>query len=584
MTVNVSLSTQGLFCLFISGVLLLHGKYSYASHVYATPSSIDGKDTLTQKIHLSGNPLRNHRLTRERYLALTDSIICPTTKSSPGDFCGAKLYTVYKLADSANFTGSNVFEFASNRTASYHISEYVFKYKTQVRNGTVIDATGIIMLPRGLSIPEGHPILMFGHGTVGSNDEAAPSATLDNLDFFLSLELNGMRNFATIGFMVVVPDYAGLGVSDIHGYYLVKKPTAYSVIDSVRSSMVFAQKQGVLVSRNTAFIGHSQGGSAVLQALEVYDGPEAYGKSSFDVKVVVPLAPAPVFRYSFYAGYSLFYSNFAASIFSSYLYAASIYNTNLSIATLLSPLAVNLTTSYVPSVSVSYMLVNNLFPANSVDYFSPVAIAATQYNFNGLLCYTGNPSCQGGLPPLTLSVFTFDPIPADWQRQMDEDSPGYTLTSSVPIRLLQGTADTVVNPLFTIPLAQKLATNGAVLVDKEGKPIMLNPQSLISELGKTSNCTNQGLFLQCGLSHAEISFAMDQYVPLVLSQVQLPIVKKRCSDDPNFYMWNNTRRTCNWIAEKEVRTTRYCSKMRKYSGSSLMPIYTICQAACGFCR
>jgi len=524
----------------------------------------------------------HHRLTRERYLALSDSIICESTIASPGEFCGAKLYTTYNLADSANFTGSNFFASASNRTATYLISEYVFKYKTQVRNGTIIDATGVIMLPRGLAIPGGHPLLMYAHGTVGSNDEDAPSATLKTPNFYVGLEYNAMRNFAAIGFMVVLPDYAGLSARDVPHYYLVKKPTAYSVIDSVRSSLVFAQKRGVLVSRNTAFIGHSQGGSAVLQALEVYDGPEAYGKSSFDVKIVVPTAPAPVWRYSLYSGYAS-YSNFAASIVSSYIYSASRFNTNLDMAAILTPLAVNITNTYVPTVPVDYMLLNNVFPANSSDFLTPVAMTAAAYNFNGVLCYIGNPYCQGGLPPLTLSAFTIDPLPAEWQNQMDEDSPGYTLVSNVPIRLLQGTADAVVSPFFTIPLAQKLAMNGAILVDKTGMPIMLNAPSIVSELGKVTNCTSPGQILQCGFSHPGIKLAMDQYVPLVLSKVQLPIVKKSCLDDPSFHVLNNPKRKCSWIARKEKRKTDFCSKLRKYNGTAVVPVYTICQSTCGFC-
>jgi pimeloyl-ACP methyl ester carboxylesterase len=316
----------------------------------------------------------------------------------------------------------------SNRTATYSVSEYVFKYKTQVRNGTLIDATGFLLLPRGLPIPGGHPTVLYGHGTVGINDADAPSATLNNPDFLVGLELNIIRNFAAIGCVVVVPDYAGFGVAGVPGYAYVKKPTAYSMIDAVRSAFVFGQKKGLDVSGDVALLGHSQGGAAVLHTLEVYDGPEAYGKNSFNIQIVVPSAPAPVWRYALYAA-AVGFNPSLASIFATYAYSATMYNPNLNMGTLLTPLAVNITNTYVESVPLRDMIAYNVFPSNLAEYLSPIGLTATQYNLNGFLCYTGSLYCQGGLPPLTLSNMIIDPVPADWQAQMDDDSAAFSLTS-----------------------------------------------------------------------------------------------------------------------------------------------------------
>ena len=472
----------------------------------------------------------DRRLTRERYLALTDSIVYGPIKISPGDFCGAVLNKVYTLADAANFAGADLLLTAANRTATYQVSEYVVKYKTQIREGTVIDATGIVMLPmRGKAIPGGHPVLLYGHGTVGIDDADAPSATIQSPNAWVGFEYSILRNYTAIGFVVVAPDYAGLGIFGVPHYYLVKFPIAYSMIDGVRSALVFGKNQGLTISRNTALMGHSQGGQAVLFTLEVYDGPEAYGKSSFDVKIVVPLAPAGSFRYNFYVG-SIQYGQTIASFLFMYLYAAVRYNSNLTLDVMLSPSAINTTLENVESLNIDQLIDNNVFPVTNTEYFAPLAYNATLNNLNGFICFfqifgfSGLPGCVGGLSPFDLTDFTLDPIPAEWQAQIDEDSSGFSLVSKVPIRLINGNIDQIVSPLLTLPIAQKLAMNGANLVDETGTTLTLDYSFFASEYQTLFNCTSPGYIIQCGYGHDEIIGAVDQYVPVVLSKVGLQAV------------------------------------------------------------
>jgi hypothetical protein len=140
--------------------------------------------------------------------------------------------------------------------------------------------------------------------------------------------------------------------------------------------------------------------------------------------------------------------------------------------------------------------------------------------------------------------------------------------------------DDLVSPYFSIQLAHKAATRGVVLVDNMGMPITLSAPALVDELGKVSNCTSPGLFVQCGYSHPTILSAFDQYVNLLLEKVHLPL--KNCVDDVSFHLSDNEMRTCAWIGGKAKRQNRLCNRLKKHKGVKV-PISVICPNACGVC-
>jgi hypothetical protein len=204
------------------------------------------------------------KLVSRKLNLVANSISCSeSANKTVGSFCGSVSVANYTVADAAAFFQAQKFATVVGKSPAYGAQEYVVKYKTQIRkNASTIDATGIVALPvvGATKAPVGgFPIVVFCHFTVGIADLFAPSQTLvESSDIFISFVASSLRNYVANGFILVAPDYAGLGVPNIPHYYLVKKPTAYSVIDAVRSAKAFAIQQGLPVSSTTIFVGHSQ--------------------------------------------------------------------------------------------------------------------------------------------------------------------------------------------------------------------------------------------------------------------------------------------------------------------------------------
>src|SRR5690606_18681287 len=100
-------------------------------------------------------------------------------------------------------------------------------------------------------------LVVWAHPSVGLADNCAPSRNenfAQNLPFFGSLIKKG--------YVVVAPDYEGLGTPGIHPY-LIGDSEGKSILDSIRMVKNFDK---VDVPGEAVIIGHSQGGHAALFA------------------------------------------------------------------------------------------------------------------------------------------------------------------------------------------------------------------------------------------------------------------------------------------------------------------------------
>ncbi len=123
-----------------------------------------------------------------------------------------------------------------------------------------------------LLVPEkpiaGAPLVVFAHGSVGIAPKCAPSlldlsATAQDLDYPVSL----MR-LASYGYTVIAPDYSGFGFGNQPPGYFNAEDEAHSVLDATRA----AANLLTTMPDKVVFVGHSQGGHAVLSA-------ESYARS-----------------------------------------------------------------------------------------------------------------------------------------------------------------------------------------------------------------------------------------------------------------------------------------------------------------
>jgi pimeloyl-ACP methyl ester carboxylesterase len=141
---------------------------------------------------------------------------------------------------------------------------YRVVYKTNI-NGNEINASGLVCYP---STSGEYPVISFQNGTNTVN-AFAPSEYVLNSSFQL------MEIVASMGYIIVIPDYPGFGesVTTTHPY-LVKEPTVRSIVDMLYAvkELTPAEIPGITIKNAYYLMGYSQGGWATLathKALEL---------------------------------------------------------------------------------------------------------------------------------------------------------------------------------------------------------------------------------------------------------------------------------------------------------------------------
>ncbi|NLD78601.1 MAG: alpha/beta fold hydrolase [Acidimicrobiales bacterium] len=130
-------------------------------------------------------------------------------------------------------------------------------YVSRDIDGNPTPVSGVVLVPDAPAPPEGRPILVYTHGTVGVASRCAPSLqSRDRHPMFGE----GADLFLERGYVVVATDYQGLGTPGPHPY-LVGDVAAMNALDSARAALAM---DGVDARPEFAVWGHSQGGHASL--------------------------------------------------------------------------------------------------------------------------------------------------------------------------------------------------------------------------------------------------------------------------------------------------------------------------------
>ena len=140
------------------------------------------------------------------------------------------------------------------------IQTYYIEYQSQDK-GNVTNGTGMIVFPEGKSEA---PVIVWLHPTMGFNDACAPTAMGVIGAAYPAL-------FASLGFIVVAPDYLGMrgwtGQSEQLHTYIGAEPTAILSIDALRALPKLIeryQKNITFDPTNIILWGASEGGYAAL--------------------------------------------------------------------------------------------------------------------------------------------------------------------------------------------------------------------------------------------------------------------------------------------------------------------------------
>ena len=127
-------------------------------------------------------------------------------------------------------------------------------YRTTAPTGEPMSGSGIVIAPAGPPPPGGRPVIVWAHPTTGVMPPCAPSLTST---FFEKVQ--GLEPMLQRGYVVVAPDYPGLGTTGPHAY-LVGEAAARAVLDAARAAAALPFG----ADKRFAVWGHSQGGHAVI--------------------------------------------------------------------------------------------------------------------------------------------------------------------------------------------------------------------------------------------------------------------------------------------------------------------------------
>lgn len=128
-------------------------------------------------------------------------------------------------------------------------------YATTDGRGRAQQVTGLVVAPREALPAAPRKVIAWAHGTWGVVPKCAPSLSPNVFDATPAL-----ADMVRRGFVVVAPDYPGLG-SDMPHPYLVGPDTAHAVLDAVRAARGIS---GAGAGTRFAVWGESQGGHAAL--------------------------------------------------------------------------------------------------------------------------------------------------------------------------------------------------------------------------------------------------------------------------------------------------------------------------------
>lgn len=182
----------------------------------------------------------------------------------------------------SNFVQQSVHPFAAD--AKQRIpgleSIQVLSYTMPYLNGQTQVATAYMMMPKTPKPKDGYRVVVWTHGTVGVGNACAPSTRPVNENFSVAA-----KSLLDAGYVVIAPDYEGLGTPGIHPY-LHLQSEARSVMYLMQA--VKAQYADQL-NGDWMVTGQSQGGQAAL-------GTAEYAQNDPSFKGAVAGAPGSSFE------------------------------------------------------------------------------------------------------------------------------------------------------------------------------------------------------------------------------------------------------------------------------------------------
>lgn len=182
-----------------------------------------------------------------------------------GDPTPDRLGEILRVEHLATYTPEQVAAAAGVPISLYGAEVYRILYLSQDPSGNAEAVSGFILEPTGTAPPDGFPVIIDGHPTIGLADVCAP--TRRGL-----LRPLALMPYIARGYLVVATDYAGLGTPGLHPY-AIGQAVARSLLDSGRAALRFCDTEHNIplqAANRMQLEGHSQGGHAVLFGQEIW--------------------------------------------------------------------------------------------------------------------------------------------------------------------------------------------------------------------------------------------------------------------------------------------------------------------------
>jgi len=140
----------------------------------------------------------------------------------------------------------------------FDIRVFVVEYKAENKDGQVVKASGVIVVPETDSFAL--PMSSYQHGTILKRTDA-PSVS-KGLEYVVNLAIA-----SNAGMVGCLPDYLGLGTGEGLHLYLHPREQANSVRDLMRAARKLVKEEQLAALNGQIFLfGYSQGGHATMAA------------------------------------------------------------------------------------------------------------------------------------------------------------------------------------------------------------------------------------------------------------------------------------------------------------------------------
>jgi len=163
-------------------------------------------------------------------------------------------------------------------TLNYSVETISINYYTTDGNGNQTIASGALIIPQG---GNNLPLVSIQHGTETKDNLVASVSPLNSTEGIIGLIM------ASMGYLVVVPDYLGFGVSNVMHPYIHAESLIPSVIDIMRAGKTYSLLNQITLDGRIFLTGYSEGGYTTLVTQRAIE--EDYYQE-FHLSAVAPMA------------------------------------------------------------------------------------------------------------------------------------------------------------------------------------------------------------------------------------------------------------------------------------------------------